>query len=517
MIYPCRTSPTLGFQEEIMKKRRLLSFLLALTLLVGTPISVYATETEETVETQPLGAEGENLIATDLAFGSVSILNGCRTIDGNMPLAGSDRKCETAQSVMIFERTTGTVVYSYNPDVKMPAGSLMKILTALLVIEHCPDLEDIVTVEPGIASRVPAGAQTIKLRSEEQLTVNDLLHCMILQSANDAAIALAEHVAGTQTAFITMMNDRCKAIGCTNTSIGSVHGLGSSNQYTTARDMARIVEECTKNETFCELFAAQSYTVPETNLSDARKFASQNYLMETTIVPKYNDLYVTGGFASYSESLGASIVCTSKTPKSDTKGTMDLVCVLLGASRQFNPEKTWQVTSYGNFEEILKILQYVYKNFKVVDVIYANQALRQFQVMEGESDVVGAPDVSITSVLPIDVQMDNLIKNYDVVGGGLTAPVAKGDNIANVEIWYRNSCVLETPLYAMSNVRTKDGSGLTISHGVTKEETSGGSRTLLTVCLCIILPIMGYLIINQARRSRAAYRRKRKKRNENWY
>lgn len=502
-----------------MKKIRILSFILAFSMLLGVPLQAFSAEAELPAETQPKGEEGENLIESGYEFGSVSVLNGCRTIDGIMPLAGADRKCESAQAVMVFERSTNTVVYSYNPDVKLPGGSLIKILTALLVIEHCPDLEAIVTVEPGIASRVPGGAQTIKLRSGEQLTVNDLLHCMILQNANDAAIALAEHVSGTQTAFISMMNERVKALGCANTSIGSVHGLGSSNQYTTARDMTRILLECTKNDAFCTLFADQAYTVPETNLSEQRKFASQNYLMETTIVPKYNDAYVTGGFASYSESLGAGIVCTSKTPESKTRGTLDLVCVLLGATRQFNPDpkKNWQVLNYGNFEEIQKLLQYVYKNFKVCDVIYDNQALRQFQVMDGESDVVGAPHESVTSVLPVDVQMDNLIKNYSVAGGGLSAPLSKDDQVATVEIWYRNSCLLEAPLYAMSGVRTKDAPGTVVSHGVTKAETSGGSRILLTVCLAILAPVVLYLGVNQYRRYRAKTRKLRKKRNENWY
>lgn len=500
-----------------MKKSRFLALFLALLLLISAPLSVFAEETTEPTETQPKGEEGENLIESGFEFGSVSVLNGCRTIDGVMPLAGNDRKCDSAQSVMIFERGTNTVVYSYNPDVKMPAGSLIKILTALLVIEQCPDLEEIVTVEPGIRSRVPVGSQTVDLHSEEQLTVNDLLHCMILQSANDAAIALAEHVSGNQNAFVSKMNERVKQLGCANTVIGSCHGLGGSDQYTTARDMARILIECTKNERFCDLFAEQSYTVPETNASPQRKFASQNYLMETTIVPKYNDQYVTGGFASYSETLGASIVCTAQTPKHVNRGTMDLVCVLLGAARQFNPEKTWQVLNYGNFEEIQKLLQYVYKNFKVVDVVYPNQALRQFQVMDGECDVVGAPDRSISSVLPIDVQMDNLIKNYDVAGGGLTAPVNTGDKIATVEIWYRNSCVLESNLYAMSNVRTKDSAGVTVSHGVTKEAESGAGQVLKYVCLGFLAPIVLYLAVNQYRRFRAIQRRRRKYKNENWY
>lgn len=500
-----------------MKIRKGISFLMALVLMFAVPIYGFAesldTETvpettAEVTETLPTGKDGENLINSGLAFGSVSILSGCRTLDGMMPLVGSDRKAPTAQSVMIYERTTNTVIYAYNPDAKVPAGSLFKILTALLVIEHCPDLDAIVTVEPGIASRVPAGAQTIKLRSEEQLTVRDLLHCMILQSANDAAIALAEYVAGTQNAFISMMNERAAAIGCGNTLIGSVHGMGKSDQYSTARDMARIVLEATQNETFCELFAAQSYTVPETNLSDERKFASQNYLMETTIVPKYNDRLVTGGFASYSEALGASIVCTAKTQYS-SRPNLDVVVVLLGATRQFNPEKTWQVLNYGNFDEVLELLQFIYKNFKVCNVLYQGQALRQFQVADGESDVVGAPMENITTVLPNDVQMDNLVKNYSVTNGGLAAPIAQDSIVATVEVWYRSSCLMEAQLHALSDVRTKDGSGLKVAHGVTQEKGEK-SPILLYITLGAVLPAAAYLGRNYYRRYRAIQRRRRK-------
>lgn len=500
-----------------MKIRKGISFLLAVFLIMATPVYCFAEisgtdvlpeTTEAATEPLPAGREGENLINSGLAFGSVSVISGCRTLDGMMPLAGSDRKAPTAQSVMIYERNTGTVIYAYNPDAKVPAGSLFKILTALLVIEHCPDLDAIVTVEPGIASRVPAGAQTIKLRSEEQLTVRDLLHCMILQSANDAAIALAEHVSGTQNAFITMMNERAAAIGCGNTLIGSVHGMGKSDQYSTARDMARIVMEATKNETFCELFAAQSYTVPETNLSDERKFASQNYLMETTIVPKYNDQNVTGGFASYSESLGASIVCTAKT-KFKSRPNLDVVVVLLGATRQFNPEKTWQVLNYGNFDEVLDLLQYVYKNFKLCNVLYEGQALRQFQVADGESDVVGAPAENIDTILPMDVQMDNLVKNYSVANGGLAAPIKQDSVVATVEVWYRSSCLMEAQLHALSDVRTKEGSGLTIAHGVTSEK-SEKSPVLFYITLGVMIPGVLYLGSNYYRRYRAIQRRRRR-------
>ena len=278
-------------------KKSLSALLLALLLLVNClPVQGFAetaatettqeTEDPNFTETLPDLAEDAQAPKTDYAFGSVSILNGCRSLDGQMPLAGSNRKLDTAQSAIIYERNTGTLVYAYNPDMKLAPAALSKIVNALIVMERVEDLDTVVTVQAGIASRIPGGANSIKLKSEEQLTVRDLLHCMILQNAADAAVALAEYVAGTRATFVEMMNQRVKQMGCTSTSFTDVHGVGSGAQYTTARDMIRIMMAATDNARLNELLATQSYEVPATNLSEARKFKSQNYLMETTIVPK---------------------------------------------------------------------------------------------------------------------------------------------------------------------------------------------------------------------------------------
>ena len=186
--------------------KNLLCLLLALALTVGClPLSTFGEDTNGSpivddapalTEPEPDLAEDAQAPQTDFAFGSVSIFNGCRTLDGQVPLAGSDRKLESAQSAIVYERNTKTLVYAYNPDMKLAPGSLSKIITALVVVERVPDLDAVVTVGAGIASRIPGGATSAKLKSEEQMPVRDLLHLLILQNAADAAVALAEYVAG---------------------------------------------------------------------------------------------------------------------------------------------------------------------------------------------------------------------------------------------------------------------------------------------------------------------------------
>ena len=170
-----------------MKKHSIFIRLTALLLaLLCIPVALAEEPTQE--ETQYIITDGPSA-NSDLAFGSVSILNGCRTIDSFVPLGGSDRRLETAQAAVAFERSTGTLVYSYNPDLKLAPGGLTKIVTALLAIEYC-DLEDIVTVN-SMTIRSVSGSRNIYLKDGEQLTVNDLIHSMIMQGANDSAVVLA--------------------------------------------------------------------------------------------------------------------------------------------------------------------------------------------------------------------------------------------------------------------------------------------------------------------------------------
>jgi len=201
-----------------MKKTGFLSIFLCLLLALQLfSVPAYATEsTPPPTQTQPPTETTEGTIPeSSAAFGSVSILNGCRTLDGMVSLMGGEYTCETARGVFVYEKNTGTVVYSYNPDLKMSPGTLIKVVTALVAIENCR-LDEVVTAREAIQSRVPGSAQRMspQLKSGEQMTVEDLLHSLLLDSSNDAAVALAEHVAGTTEAYKQMMNERVKKMGC---------------------------------------------------------------------------------------------------------------------------------------------------------------------------------------------------------------------------------------------------------------------------------------------------------------
>lgn len=489
-----------------MKKIACLSYLLCLVILLQcTVIPASASEIGST-ETAVQSAEEmeEDLFAeTVIPFGSVCIQSGCRTIEAMKPLAGSDRKAETAQAVMIYEMNTGTMIYSYNADQKLAPGTLTKVMTALVTIENC-ELDEVVTCPEGIQSKIPYGSLNVKLKSGEQLTVESLLHCLLLLGANDAAVALAMHVSGTTEAFRALMNARAKEIGCTSTEFGNISGLDNAVSTTTARDMAKIVAEASKNETFMQVFGASEYTVPATNTSEERSFDTNNYLLQNPNVTKYYDDRVTGCYASFIDTLGASLVCTAE------KKGMKLVCVVMGATRTYY-DNGWQVESYGNFDEMLELLEFAFNNYKVGRVIYEGQAVQQFSVANGECDVVGEAHINIDSVLPNEAYMKNLIMNVNT-GGTMNAPVKKGDQIATVAVMYRDICLMEAELYAMNDVKTVDNAATVQSTASKSDRDAGGALAVVGVVCVVILGGFGvYLIVNNIRRARLRKQRRRRR------
>lgn len=490
-----------------MKKISVPCLLLAVLLVMQCAfVPVHAAQVEETVSpTEETMEPMSDIVDTMVAYGTASVNTGCRTIEALVPLGGSDRMLSSAMSAFVYERNTNTVIYSYNADSTVQAGTFAKLVTAMVAIEN-GNLDDEVTVSTANYRKI-SGLTSAGLKEGEVLTLRDLLHLMIMTWYNDATLTIAEHIAGSEEVFVTMMNEWVRKIGCVATVFTNCHGLGNTSQTTTARDMTRIVEAATKNSTFAELFAITSYDVPATNKAEERKLKCLNYLMEQTIVPKYNHEDVTGGFAHYNANSGASLVCTAE------KNGLSLVIVIMGCERKTNPDKSWVVEYYGNYEEVWELLEYSFNNYKVCRLLHDGQAMTQFAVADGENDVVAQTHTTMDAVLPIDAKLDTLILKYAVANGGLVAPIQRQQQIANLQIWYRTSCIAETELYAMSSIRSATDSQLNIQGKATRDDSNIGDvlSFLGVVCLIILVPLAIYLFVNNLRRTIARNRRRRRR------
>lgn len=489
-----------------MKKLRVISLLLSALLVMQCGlISVFATSVEDTT---PLESTEDSSAVTpvpDVTYGSAYINNGCRTINGQTPLGGNDRILQTARAAFVYEANTQTVIYSYNPDERIYPGTLSKLLVGLIVIENA-DLDREVVFSTRYNKGL-IGTRLAELKEEEEVTIRDLLGCLMVASANDAARMLANTVAPNENAFVEMMNQRAKEIGCTDSHFTNCTGFDDPEQYTTARDMAKILTAAYKNPTFREFFGMDGYTLgPNNRREKAEVFETDNHLMYERVLAQFYDDTVKGGMASYSENAGAGLAFVS-----EDEG-MSLVMIIMGGTRTHEPDRPWVVQYYGNFEEALDLLEFVYDGFYIRRLLYPGQTLSQFSVLNGESMVMGQSNVAIDSILPKNVHLNNLNFRFTVIDGGLTAPIEKGDQIATVQVWYRTSCITETEVYAMHDVASKQNSGLVI-HSVASRSDQNMTDILLFLgisCLVIIVPLGLYIGINSARR--AAHRARRRRR-----
>lgn len=373
-----------------------------------------------------------------------SVVSGCHSVDAAHPLSDGDRIAKTAKAVIVFERNSETMIYAWNPDQRIYPSSMVKLMTALIAIEK-GNLEDKVIVTKRALSYVAIGSVSAGLVAGEELTLRDLLYCMMAASANDASTVIAEHIAGSQEAFVAMMNQRAAELGCRDTNFTNAHGLHDENSYTTARDICRITDYALDNETFKTLFCAKSHIIPATNKSEERTVYTSNYMMSTDVNKKYFDQRVTGGKTGSTNEGGRCLVATSE------GGGMELLTIVMGAQPTYE-EDGLALAAFGSFEETAALLDYALGNFEYRQIFYTGQVISQYPVSGGENNVVVQPSQDAATVLPKDIDESQLSWIYGNSVGTLTAPIEQGQAISVLQVWYGSKCLAQTELTAINAV-----------------------------------------------------------------
>ncbi len=384
-------------------------------------------------------------VSAEDAPADFSVSGGCNTIDGGMPLLGSQPILSNAKAMLLYETNTDTLMYAYNADEQLPPSSLLKILTALIAIEK-GNLADVVTVRQDVLDTLAADAAVVELVPDEVVTVKDLLYCMMVGSGNDAAVVLADHVMGSQQAFVAEMNAYVAALGCTGTNFTNVHGLHDKDQYTTARDVGKILAKAVKNEQFCEIFKAKYYSVPATNKADERHLATQNYLVNNDKDISYFDERVTGSRtgAAYDRSRHVASVASVN--------DLEMICVVMGSQSQYEKDG-YSIKVYGGYNETKRLLDLGSAGYKPAQILFPDQVVQQRSVVNGDCDVMIGTRSGAASVIPDNVPDNGLEYRY-VDEISMTAPIEKGQTVATMQVWCGGVCVGQTELYAMNRVRS---------------------------------------------------------------
>lgn len=213
----------------------------------------------------------------------------------------------SAKAAYVFDANLGFTYYTKDADLELPMASCTKIMTMLLAVEHAP-LDEVITVGADAAALVRPDSSYMGLSTGEQLTLEDLLYGLVLPSGNDAAVAIADAVGGTQANFVAMMNARAQQLGLTRTHFENPHGLGQDGHYTTARDLAILAGVAMQVPELVKVTSTRTYSIPKTATHKAYALSSGLDLLSGARYPYPGAIGVKPGYtgdAGYCEAFAA--------------------------------------------------------------------------------------------------------------------------------------------------------------------------------------------------------------------
>ncbi len=242
-------------------------------------------------------------------------------------ISESDVVSETA---IVMDNASGRVLFEKRMDQKMYPASITKILTAALALENGKET-DSVTVTEEVLTKITYGVSQISLTPGEIISVQDLLYATMIESANDAANALAIYVSGSLEAFVKLMNQKAKEIGCQKTHFNNTNGLSDPNHVTTAYDMALITRYALSVPGFRTYFGAEEHTIQPTNMqSEQRKLGTYHHMLVTS---KYYYEGTIGGKLGWTEEARHTAVTVAR------RNGLELICVVLDSADKWQKYK----------------------------------------------------------------------------------------------------------------------------------------------------------------------------------
>lgn len=254
----------------------------------------------------------------------------------------------TSTAAVVVEESTSTILYAKNMDQPLYPSSAVKIMTCLVALENSSLDEQVTMTETGVAE-VTDGSANISSQLGEVFTMEQCLYAIMVGSANDIALQVAEHVSGSVEAFVQKMNEKAKEVGCKDTVFTNPTGLPDENQHTTAHDLARITRAAMQNDTLRTISSSVSYTIPATNLSGGDRVLTSNFTMIKPGDPAYYQGCL-GGKEGFTQASG-SVLATAA-----NRNGMTLICVVLNGS------------SGQTDDEAIALLDYGFNNFKKVSL-----------------------------------------------------------------------------------------------------------------------------------------------------
>lgn len=333
------------------------------------------------------------------------------------------------KSAILMERDTGKVLYEKNSDEQLPPASMTKIMTMLLIMEAI-DKGKLTWDEKVRTSEHAAsmGGSQIFLEPGEEMTVKEMMQGIAIASGNDASVAMAERIAGSEEAFIDKMNDKVKELGLKSTFFKNTTGLPESGHYSTAYDMAIMAKELLKYEDITKFTGMyESYLRENTD----KKFWLVNTNKLVRFYPGVDGLKT--GFTAEAK------YCLTATAQKDG---MRVIAVVFGAQ-----------TSKDRNAQITKMLDFAFSQYQSHPVYKRNQTIGEAKISKGQEKTVRAVTSEPLSLLTKKGEKTADVQQKIILDKNLKAPINKGDKVGTIKLIKGEKVILESPLVAREAVK----------------------------------------------------------------
>ena len=330
------------------------------------------------------------------------------------------------KAYILIEPQTGTVIAEYNSDLHVEPASMTKIMTGYVVADQIGN--DLINLNDSVLISEKAwrmGGSKMFIEAGKRVSVEDLLKGVIIQSGNDASVALAEYSGGTEEGFVDLMNAYAQSLGMNNTAFVNSTGLPAEGHYSSAKDLAYLTSNFINK--FPEIYSLYKEKSFEFN---SIKQLNRNKLL-------WRDDSSDGVKTGHTESAGYCLVGSAK------RGGMRLITVVAGSS-----------SDKKRFDDTQRLLEYGFRFFSTQEVLKKDQVYKTVKVWGGQKSEAGL-GVTANQILTLPrVDFKDLQINY-IYKNNIQAPIKKGDVIGSIEIISNDSPVLVTELVALDEVEAK--------------------------------------------------------------
>lgn len=354
-----------------------------------------------------------------------------------------DPAIEAASSILV-NGDTGMVLYENNADSRQYPASITKVMTALVVLENVQDLSETVTAIEADFEDVTADSSNADIKVGETMTVLDLLYCLMLPSANEAAYILARHVGGSYENFIDMMNTKAAAIGCTDTNFVNPCGLHDDDHYTTARDVYLMCATAMEDETFALIANTAVKTISATNFHEERKVYTTNMLTYSSSQPWFY-AYCKGIKTGHTSQAGYCLAAYAEYKNAN------LYSVVLGCTESTDG------TVEKSFTETKRLFEWGFENFQAKTLVAKGDNVAEIDIrLSADVDkLVLTTKQDLIATIPTDLEIDEMEVNK-TIPESVDAPIQAGDVLGSVTYSYAGKDYATVELVALVDVERSE-------------------------------------------------------------